>query len=209
MKKLIAILFVGLMTAGLYAQETKVAKIEFKTEVIDYGTIEKGADGVRVFEFTNTGNAPLIISNVKSTCGCTVPKKPKGPIMPGETGEIEVKYDTNRVNPIRKTITVISNAERPTVALKIKGLVVDPSKTSVLEKKSKSMIGLLLNHTFTFFKGIIKFKLKEHIYTVTFYAKSDWFTCFTMKYSINFRQFIVISLFTVNIYKHITYSQTR
>ncbi len=140
MKKLIAILFVGLMTAGLYAQETKVAKIEFKTEVIDYGTIEKGADGVRVFEFTNTGNAPLIISNVKSTCGCTVPKKPKGPIMPGETGEIEVKYDTNRVNPIRKTITVISNAERPTVALKIKGLVVDPSKTSVLEKKSKSMI---------------------------------------------------------------------
>jgi hypothetical protein len=140
MKKLIAILFVGMMSLGLYAQDKKVAKIEFKTEIIDYGTIEKGADGVRVFEFTNTGNAPLIISNVKSTCGCTVPKKPKDPIMPGETGEIEVKYDTKRVNPIRKTITVISNAERPTVALKIKGLVVDPSKTSVLEKKSKSMI---------------------------------------------------------------------
>lgn len=140
MKKLIAVLFVGMMSLGLYAQDKKVAKLEFKTEIIDYGTIEKGADGVRVFEFTNTGNAPLIISNVKSTCGCTVPKKPKEPIMPGETGEIEVKYDTNRVNPIRKTITVISNAERPTVALKIKGLVVDPSKTSVLEKKSKSMI---------------------------------------------------------------------
>ena len=140
MKKLIVVLFLGMMSLGLYAQDKKVAKIEFKTEIIDYGTIEKGADGVRVFEFTNTGNAPLIISNVKSTCGCTVPKKPKEPIMPGETGEIEVKYDTNRVNPIRKTITVISNAERPTVALKIKGLVVDPSKTSVLEKKSKSMI---------------------------------------------------------------------
>ena len=140
MKKLIAVLFVGMMSLWLYAQDKKVAKIEFKTEIIDYGTIEKGADGVRVFEFTNTGNAPLIISNVKSTCGCTVPKKPKEPIMPGETGEIEVKYDTNRVNPIRKTITVISNAERPTVALKIKGFVVDPSKTSVLEKKSKSMI---------------------------------------------------------------------
>lgn len=93
-----------------------------------------------MFEFTNTGNAPLIISNVKSTCGCTVPKKPEGPIMPGETGEIEVKYDTNRVNPIRKTITVTSNAETPTVALKIKGLVVDPSKTSVLEKKDKSVM---------------------------------------------------------------------
>ncbi len=139
MKNLITVLFVGLMSLGSFAQE-KVAKIEFKTDVIDYGTIEKGADGVRVFEFTNTGDAPLVISNVKSTCGCTVPKKPDGPIMPGETGKIEVKYDTKRVNPIRKTITVFSNAETPTVALKIKGLVVDSNKTSVLEKKSKSMI---------------------------------------------------------------------
>ncbi len=139
MKNLIAVLFVGLMSLGSFAQE-KIAKIEFKTDVIDYGTIEKGADGVRIFEFTNTGDAPLVISNVKSTCGCTVPKKPKEPIMPGETGEIEVKYDTKRVNPIRKTITVFSNAETPTVALKIKGLVVDSNKTSVLEKKSKSML---------------------------------------------------------------------
>lgn len=139
MKNLIAILFIGLMSFGSFAQE-KVAKIEFKTNIIDYGTIEKGADGVRVFEFTNTGDAPLIISKVKSTCGCTVPKKPKGPIAPGESGKIEVKYDTKRVNPIRKTITVFSNAETPTVALKIKGLVVDSNKTSVLEKKSKSMI---------------------------------------------------------------------
>ncbi|MGJ8550963.1 DUF1573 domain-containing protein [Winogradskyella wichelsiae] len=139
MKNLIAILFVGLISFGSFAQE-KVAKIEFKTDVIDYGTIEKGSNGVRVFEFTNTGDAPLVISNVKSTCGCTVPKKPKDPIMPGETGEIEVKYDTKRVNPIRKTITVFSNAETPTVALKIKGLVVDSDKTSVLEKKNKSML---------------------------------------------------------------------
>lgn len=139
MKNLIAVLFVGLMSLGSFAQE-KVAKIEFKTDVIDYGTIEKGSDGVRVFEFTNTGDAPLVISNVKSTCGCTVPKKPEGPIMPGETGVIEVKYDTKRVNPIRKTITVFSNAETPTVALKIKGLVIDSNKTSVLEKKEKSMI---------------------------------------------------------------------
>ncbi|RZN82415.1 MAG: DUF1573 domain-containing protein [Winogradskyella sp.] len=140
MKKLITILFIGVMSLGLNAQDKKVAKIEFKTTTIDYGTVEKGANGIRTFEFTNTGNAPLIISSVKSTCGCTVPKKPKGPIMPGETGEIEVKYDTKRVNPIRKTITVISNADTPTVALKIKGLVVDPSKTSVLEKKNKSSV---------------------------------------------------------------------
>ncbi|XCF05790.1 DUF1573 domain-containing protein [Tamlana crocina] len=136
MKQLITILFVGLISFSVNAQ----AKIEFKTETIDYGTIEKGANGVRTFEFTNTGNEPLIISKVSSSCGCTIPKKPEDPILPGKTGEIEVKYDTNRVNPIRKTITVISNAETPTVALKIKGEVIDPSKASVLDKKGKSIV---------------------------------------------------------------------
>ncbi|WP_303317135.1 DUF1573 domain-containing protein [Flavivirga abyssicola] len=139
MKQLITILFIGLISLSVNAQG-KVAKIEFKTDTIDYGTIEKGSNGVRVFEFTNTGDAPLIISKVSSSCGCTIPKKPKDPILPGKTGEIEVKYDTNRVNPIRKTITVISNADTPTVALKIKGLVVDSSKKSVLEKKDKSIV---------------------------------------------------------------------
>lgn len=139
MKNLIAILFVGMLSISAFAQD-KVAKIEFKTDVIDYGTIEKGADGVRVFEFTNTGNAPLIITRVTSTCGCTVPKKPEGPILPGQKGEIQVKYDTQRVNPIRKTITVLSNADTPTVALKIKGEVVDSSKTSVLDKKDTSIM---------------------------------------------------------------------
>jgi len=129
MKNLFAILFVGMLSVSAFAQN-KVAKIEFKTDMIDYGTIEKGADGVRVFEFTNTGNAPLIISRVSSTCGCTIPKKPEGPILPGDKGEIQVKYNTEIVNPIRKTITVISNAETPTVALKIKGEVVDSNKTS-------------------------------------------------------------------------------
>lgn len=139
MKNLIAILFVGMLSISAFAQE-KVAKIEFKTDVIDYGTIEKGADGLRVFEFTNTGTAPLIISRVTSTCGCTVPKKPERPILPGEKGEIEVKYDTQRVNPIRKTITVLSNADTPTVALKIKGEVIDSNKTSLLEKKNRSVM---------------------------------------------------------------------
>lgn len=139
MKNLITLLFVGLFSLAVSAQE-KMAKIEFKTETIDYGTIEKGADGLRVFEFTNTGNAPLIISKVKSSCGCTVPKWSDQPIMPGESGEIQVKYDTKRVMPIRKTITVTSNADRPTIALKIKGNVVDPSNASVLEKKNKSVV---------------------------------------------------------------------
>ena len=139
MKHFLTILFIGLVSFSVNAQE-KVAKIEFKTDVIDYGTIDKGADGLRIFEFTNTGDAPLIITKVKSSCGCTVPSWPEEPIMPGKKGKIEVKYDTKRVMPIRKTITVTSNANTPTVALKIKGLVVDPSKTSVLKKKKKSVL---------------------------------------------------------------------
>lgn len=122
MKKAVLLLFVGLFCLSVSAQE-KAAKIEFKAETVDYGEIEKGSDGVRVFEFTNTGDMPLVISKVSSSCGCTIPKKPEAPVMPGETGEIQVKYDTNRVGPIRKAITVISNAETPTKILKIKGSV--------------------------------------------------------------------------------------
>jgi len=126
MKKIVLVLFVGLLGFSLQAQEKK-AKIDFKTETVDYGEIAKGSDGVRVFEFTNTGDAPLIISKVSSSCGCTIPKKPEDPILPGKVGKIEVKYDTNRVGPIRKAITVISNADTPTKVLKIKGEVKDTS----------------------------------------------------------------------------------
>ncbi len=139
MKQLITILFIGLISFSVNAQDKK-AKIEFKTETIDYGTIEKGSNGVREFEFTNTGDSPLIISKVSSSCGCTIPKKPDGPILPGKTGVIEVKYDTNRVNPIRKTITVISNAETPTVALKIKGEVVNKKSADTMLEKKKSIV---------------------------------------------------------------------
>lgn len=139
MKKFFTLLFISVFSLGVYAQGN-VAKIEFVSETIDYGIVEKGSDGVRVFKFKNTGDAPLIVSAVKSSCGCTVPKKPTAPILPGENGEIEVKYDTNRVNPIRKTITVTSNADTPTVALKIKGTVIDSSKASIILDKEKSVL---------------------------------------------------------------------
>ena len=95
MKKIVIIALIAFV--GLVQQVNAQAKIEFKTDIIDYGEIAKGSDGLRVFEFTNTGDAPLIVSNVKSSCGCTVPSKPKGPIAPGESSTIEVKYDTKRI----------------------------------------------------------------------------------------------------------------
>ncbi len=122
MKKYVAFMLIAFVAVAMNAQE-KMAKIEFKTEVIDYGEIAKGADGLRTFEFTNTGNAPLVVTKVISSCGCTIPKKPEEPIAPGDTGVIEVKYNTQKVGPIRRTITVLSNADEPTKALKIKGKV--------------------------------------------------------------------------------------
>lgn len=138
MKKII--LFAAVLVSSMsFAQ----AKIEFKDKdnTIDYGTVYKGEDsGLRVFEFTNTGDSPLIISNVQSTCGCTVPTKPTEPIMPGKTGKIEVKYNMNP-GPIRKTITVESNAtnvDEGRVAIKIKGEVLVRQEVSPLEKKKSS-----------------------------------------------------------------------
>jgi hypothetical protein len=138
MKKIILLATFALGSVG-FSQ----AKIEFKAKdnTIDYGTVSKdNDDGVRVFEFTNTGNQPLIITNVQSTCGCTVPTKPTEPIMPGKSDKITVKYNMNP-GPIRKTITVETNAvnvDNGLVALKIKGEVIIKPEVSVLEKKKSS-----------------------------------------------------------------------
>ncbi|MGB0981888.1 MAG: DUF1573 domain-containing protein [Winogradskyella sp.] len=104
--------------------DTKIAVIKFKTEVVDYGTIMQNSDGMRLFTFTNTGDAPLLISKVKTTCGCTVPSYSKTPILPGETGELNIKYNTKRLGAFTKTVTVISNAEGGNKILKIKGTIV-------------------------------------------------------------------------------------
>lgn len=125
----------------IFAQEGPKIVFKDKDNTIDYGTTNKEDDnGIRTFEFTNTGDAPLIITNVQSTCGCTVPSKPTEPILPGQTGKIEVKYNMN-TGPIRKTITVESNAvnvDEGRVAIKIKGEVVVKPVVNLLEKKSTS-----------------------------------------------------------------------
>lgn len=114
-----------LFSTAIFAQDATTEKgvFQFESEVIDYGTIAHNADGVRAFKFKNVGNAPIVITKVKGSCGCTVPTKPNGPIMPGETAEIGVKYATDRIGAFSKTVTVTSNASEASVVLKIKGKV--------------------------------------------------------------------------------------
>lgn len=99
------------------------AKIAFDKEVHDYGTIQQYADATCVFEFKNTGNQPLVITKVITSCGCTVPDYPKKPVMPGQTGQIQVTYDSSKLGDINNQIVVRSTAEEGTVILKIKGKV--------------------------------------------------------------------------------------
>ena len=141
MKKIIILAILILGSVASNAQETsKKAKqvaskvagagMVFANEVIDYGTISQNADGKREFVFTNNGNAPLVITNAQGSCGCTVPSSPKEPIAPGAKGVIGVKYDTNRVGPFTKTVTISSNAAgQPTKVLTIKGNVIASSKS--------------------------------------------------------------------------------
>ena len=115
------------------------ATIDFESKVVDYGTIEHNADGVRKFVFKNNGTEPLIIKNAKGSCGCTVPTWSREPIAPGTTSEIGVKYATNRVGKFTKTITLTTNADKKPVILTIKGEVnPEPKETAFPEKKTQS-----------------------------------------------------------------------
>jgi hypothetical protein len=136
MKKVLVTLGVSmLMTFAAFAQDAtpKAAEnpnapvITFEKTTHDYGTVTKGGDGTCEFKFKNNGIEPLILANVSSSCGCTVPEWPREPILKGKSASVKVKYDTNRVGPINKTITVMSNAKVASIQLKIIGNVVDAS----------------------------------------------------------------------------------
>lgn len=120
-------------------------EITFEATVVDYGTVEQGSDGNRTFTFTNTGKEPLILTNVRSSCGCTIPKWSRNPIAPGETTSIVVHYDTNRLGAIHKTITVTSNAKNGNVVLTIKGKVVPKDQTPTVPVKTESASKVINN----------------------------------------------------------------
>ncbi|OFX76962.1 MAG: hypothetical protein A2X12_07980 [Bacteroidetes bacterium GWE2_29_8] len=142
MKKVLNLLFALFIVFGISEnisaqQESRpnAPEITFANGVHDYGNVVKGGNGECEFTFTNTGKEPLILTDVRSSCGCTVPKWPNEPIMPGQKGSIKVKYDTNRIGAINKSVTVLSNAKNATVTLRIKGTVLEPANETVPTKK--------------------------------------------------------------------------
>ncbi len=122
MKK-IASLFVAMfvLVAVSYAQK---GVVKFAKETHDFGKIEQGKPATYSFEFKNTGSEPVIISDASASCGCTKPSWSKEPIMPGKTGSVSATYNAAAGGPFNKSVTVMSNAETPSVVLYLKGEVV-------------------------------------------------------------------------------------
>jgi len=110
------------------------------TTVVDYGTIQQNSEPLRVLDFTNTGTEPLVISNARGSCGCTVPTWPKEPIMPGETSTIEVRYATNRIGPFTKKITLTTNEGGEPKVIKVTGTVLKEEKEESVPSSSPSML---------------------------------------------------------------------
>jgi hypothetical protein len=141
MKKVtLALGFILAFALGTFAQQVGGPEIAFKKDVHDFGKIKQYGNATTEFVFTNTGNAPLIISNAKGSCGCTVPTWPREPIAPGATAVIKVKYDSKRVGPINKSVTITSNATNsPTKVIRITGNIsAAPKETTSPVKKDEA-----------------------------------------------------------------------
>lgn len=142
MKKLILLALFALIQVGVITAQDpkKEAKAEIKFEKLEhnFGTIWDGVSKEYTFEFTNIGNAPLVLSSVQPSCGCTAPEWPREPIMPGQKAKIKVVYSPGGYrNAFSKTITVSSNASNNNVVLTIKGVVKDKPKEPVSPVKTQ------------------------------------------------------------------------
>lgn len=105
------------------AESTSGPVMTFEKTVVDYGTIEQHSEPVRYLNFTNTGNEPLVIQTAKGSCGCTVPTWPKEAIMPGETSQMKIRYDTKRLGGINKRVTITTNEGGEPHVIKVIGKI--------------------------------------------------------------------------------------
>jgi hypothetical protein len=116
--------------------------MHFDTKEVQYGVIKQHSEPLRTIAFTNTGDEPLIIKNCKGSCGCTVPIWPKEPILPGESGEIEIRYATNRLGKINKTVKITTNETTEPIVLKVLGEVLKAEEEESVPTTEPSMLNM-------------------------------------------------------------------
>jgi len=141
-KIVLSIAFALTFTLNLMGQDVDVKKanpnaptISLDKDEYDYGTIYQNSEGETYFVYKNEGKEPLIFSRVKSSCGCTIPKWSRMPLMPGQSDTLKVRYDTKRLGSFHKSITIMSNATVPRKVIKIKGKVI-PEPTANMPTKN-------------------------------------------------------------------------
>ena len=106
------------------ANSTKFPVLEFDKTEHDFGELEARKNVETVFNYKNTGDAPLVITNISSSCGCTIPKDwSREPLAPGETGNFTVKFNGSGSGNVSKTVTVTANTENGAERVKIKAFV--------------------------------------------------------------------------------------
>lgn len=123
MKKTLGILAVFVAIIGFTSMALAIGEFQFEKESHDYGNIPQNKPASYDFKFSNTGDAPIIISEVKPSCGCSVAEFTKTPIKPGESGTITVTYNAAAKGPFTKQFTVKSNTKTPVKTLTVKGNV--------------------------------------------------------------------------------------
>lgn len=130
MKKLFAtlVLIAAVAITSAFAETPESPVIEFKAVEHNFQKLEYKGDASYFFEFKNTGKAPLILTNVSASCGCTTPEWTKEPILPGKTGKIKVTYNSQIIGVFTKLIYVYSNAATNMITLTIKGEITPPAK---------------------------------------------------------------------------------
>ncbi len=149
MKNILTLLILSFTSAFVIAQaeiQKEAAATDggpimtFESMDVDYGTIDQHSEPLRVLNFTNTGDEPLVIKNCKGSCGCTVPIWPKEPIMPGEEATIEIRYATNRLGKINKTVRITTNEGDTPHVIKVLGTVLTPDTEESVPTSAPSML---------------------------------------------------------------------
>lgn len=156
MKKLFLLSFIfaafSMVAVAQSAEPTTPAAIEeaapstggpvmtLESNTVDFGTMKQHGEPLRTVTFTNTGTEPLVIKNARGSCGCTVPTWTKEPILPGASSDIEIRYATNRLGKINKTVKITTNEGGDPHVIKVIGNILKPEEDESVPASAPSIL---------------------------------------------------------------------
>ena len=164
MKKIFSLFMLIIVAMNINAQNDKKPSIKFENSTYDFGTFNEAEGKVTTeFQFTNDGDAPLVITRTAASCGCTTPEYPKEPISPGKSGTIKVTYNAKgRPGQFQKSVYVYANTDPEKTTLIIKGNV-DPKDATPDEIYSREIGELKLKSTHISFLDVFNTKIKSEV----------------------------------------------